>query len=262
MKPFPSRVFRPLFIVCALLFTVWALKPSASSTEAWWLWVVRDVVDVQPAAPSDVLRGARDNVSSAIDRSEGGLHAPLAVVLEGWTWLAGDSLEAFRWGAVLLVMLAGAFVVRFGGRAAPQTTWRALGVLAVILPALAVVQPSDVIAQRLQDLRARRTTPAEMVITTFSESSVLGYYQHRYNIRAGMGLDLGWREFSPQEIIDIADNLDATRSVWLVSPRHDHPIALTLVGHLTETTQGRHIHYTYAHDGGLTVIGIGAAAQK
>jgi len=227
------KSIRQLFVALLLLFTVWALKPSASQSEAWWLWVVRDVVDVQPAAPSDVLRGARDNLSMALDRSGGGLRLPFAAGLEGWTWLAGDSLEALRWGGVLLIGLAAAVVIRVVGRRNFQLAILALQVLVVIMPVLWFIESSDRTAQQLADFQSQRT-PADPVLTFFSESSPLGYYQYRYDLRAGIGLDLGWRDFTPEELTNIAAKLDSTRPICLIAPTINHPAMNSIRQSLTD----------------------------
>ena len=232
-KPKFMKATRPLFIALLLLYTLWALKPSASQSEAWWLWVVRDVVDVQPAAPTDVLRGARDNLSSAIDRSEGGLNLPTAVAVEGWTWLVGDSLEALRWSGVLLMGLAAAIAIRVVERRNCQLAILALQVLVVIMPVLWFIESSDRTAEQLAYFQSQRAH-ADPVLTFFTESSPLGYYQYRYDIRAGLGLDLGWREFTPAELTNIASKLDSTRPIWLIAPTSEHPAMNTIRQNLTD----------------------------
>lgn len=221
-----------LFIAILLMFTIWALRPSASRPEAHWLWVVRDVTDVQPAAPSDVLRGVRTNLSSALDRSGGGVNIPFALALEGWSWLTGDSLEALRWGGILLIGVAAAGVSRVASRRAPAPTRRILAVIFVIFPVLILVQPTDRLTFELRWARDGRT-PDQPVITFFSESSPLGYYQHRYNLRAGMGLDLGWRAFSAAELADIASKIQPTGPVFLIAETYDHPGMVTITDYLS-----------------------------
>lgn len=248
-----SMIYRmQLFIGILLLFTLWALKPSVTESEAWWLWVVRDVTDIQPAAPSDVLRGVRENLSVALDRSGGGKNLPSTFVLEGWTWLAGDSLEALRWGGVLLVGIVAAVLVRIGTRRTATLMLRVMIFLLVLFPSLAFIQPPDVISHELLAFQSQRSSPRDTVITLFSDSSPLGYYHHRYQLRAGMGIDLGWRDFSPEEVIHIADKLDKSRPIWLISPRYDHPALYTLVGYLTQN--GRQIPFSMNWNDQLAIL--------
>jgi len=198
------------------------------------------------------LRGVRDNLSTALHRSEGGLKLPVAAALESWTWLAGDSLEALRWGGVLLAGLAAAVMVRLARRRVPHTTLRVLSILFVFAPTLLFLQPSDRLAYELEHQQSLRGH-ADPVLTFFSESSRLGYYQYRYDLRAGMGIDLGWREFTPQELIDIADKLDSTRPIWLIAPSYTHPDVLALSGQLTREN-GRQIQYALSLGDDVTLI--------
>jgi len=231
MKSNHTPIILQLFVALVLLFTLWALKPSVGESEAWWLWVARDVVDVQPAAPGDVLRGVRDNLSMALNRSGGGLNLPAAAALEGWTWLTGDSLEGLRWGGVLLIGLAASAVIRVIGRRNPRRMVRVLSILFVFAPVLVFLQPSDRVAFEIERHQSQRT-PADSVLTFFTESSPLGYYQYRYDIRAGIGLDLGWREFTPEELTNIAAKLDSTRPIWLIGAAH-HPTLNAMRGVLS-----------------------------
>ncbi len=206
-----------LLLMLAMLGALAVLRPAPTEGEAWWLWVTRDVVDVEPAAPRDVLRGVRDNLVSALERSGGGLHLPAAAVLEGWTWLAGDSLEGLRWGGLLAVLTGAALMFRLLRRISRTLAVGWLGALIVgagLLWLMSAPNPWPA-AVRAYHAQRDRNQPA---LTTFSEDSVAGYYHARHNLRAGLGIDLGWRAFSPEEMVGIVNRMSATQPLWLIGP--------------------------------------------
>ncbi|MBC8171660.1 MAG: hypothetical protein H7X77_08300, partial [Anaerolineae bacterium] len=87
----------PVFGLLLMLIMVMRYLPlSADVTpdEARLMWQVRDVIDIQPAAPRELARNLLQNINSVVDRSREASVFPLyLLVLEGWTWLVGDSIE-------------------------------------------------------------------------------------------------------------------------------------------------------------------------
>lgn len=206
-----------LLLVLAMLGALVVLRPAPTEGEAWWLWVTRDVVTVEPAAPRDVLRALRDNMVSALDRSGGGLQLPVAAVLEGWTWLAGDSLEGLRWGGLLAVLIGAAVVSRLLRRISRMLAAGWLGALIVGAGLVWLISAPNPWPAAVRAYQAQRS-PHQPALTTFSEASVAGYYHARHNLRAGLGIDLGWRTFSLEEMVGIVNRMSATQPIWLIGP--------------------------------------------
>lgn len=226
MTPRRPTLTTRLYIVLALLTVLAALKPTASPAEAWWLWVARDPVPVRAASVGDTARAARDLLTEAVERSGGGINAPIAALTEGWTWLAGDSVEGLRWGVVLLLLIGAAVIVRLVGRFSRPFVNGALGLMSVAALGVWFITPADPLPAAVAQYQAARAR-TEPALTFGAPDSPLGYAQARYDLRAGMGIDLGWREFTAEELAEIVSKLDPSRPVWLIGAP-DHP-TLTIV---------------------------------
>jgi hypothetical protein len=220
-------------MVLALLTVLAALKPTVSPAEAWWLWVARDPVPVRAASIGDTARAARDLLTEAVERSGGGIHAPLAALTEGWTWLAGDSVEGLRWGVVLLALLGAAVIVRLVGRFSRPLMNGALALMSIAALGVWFITPTDPMPDSVARYQAARAR-TEPTLTFGAPDSPLGYAQARYDLRAGMGIDLGWREFTTDELTEIVSKLDPTRPVWLIGAP-DHPCLIAVQSALADS---------------------------
>lgn len=220
----PSLTTR-LYIFLALMIALAALKPTASPAEAWWLWVTRDPAPVRVGSIGEAARAARDLLTEAAGRSGGGINTPIAALTEGWTWLAGDSVEGLRWGVVLLALLGAAVIVRLVGCFSRPLINGALALMSIAALGVWFITPANPLPAAVAQYQAvrARTEPA---LTFGAPDSPLGYAQARYDLRAGMGIDLGWREFTAEELADIVGKLDRARPVWLIGAP-DHPGLVT-----------------------------------
>ncbi|MCU0500052.1 MAG: hypothetical protein MUF87_22110 [Anaerolineae bacterium] len=80
-----------------------------TSTEAHFLAVIRDVTPLEPAAPSEVLRAVRINVTALIQRSD---HPVYPLLLDGWATLFGDSIQLSRLLSAWMSLIAFALIMR------------------------------------------------------------------------------------------------------------------------------------------------------
>jgi hypothetical protein len=60
--------------------------------------------------------------------------------------------------------------------------------------------------------------PLEPLILAYAPDSPPAYYADRTSLRAGIALDVGWREFTPDEQQALLDKLDPAQAIWLVMP--------------------------------------------
>jgi len=155
-----------------------------------------------------------------LDRA-GTRELPLAVPLDIWTTLTGGSLFAARYAAVIAFFVFTGVLTwlmrRLGIRRplAGKILIVVLGVIALSGAALlALGSYGPPVSGVVASYQAERH-PAEPVITVFSDDSPLGYYQAQVDLRRGVGIDLGWRDFTPEEIDRAAANL-RDGPVWLI----------------------------------------------
>jgi hypothetical protein len=202
--------------------------------EASTLYTTRDIVQVETASPGDMLRAARVNLDSAFSRaSETGLTLPYALAVDGWSWLAGESVVGLRYGFALLVMLSAALMARVSRR---WDRTRDATVMPVLLLSMIVLLRLAGLSYirwpvTLDEYLAVRA-PDEPALTAFAPGSIGDYYDAAYGLRQGMGINLGWREFSGAEVAAVLENLDDSRPIWLLVPEswpHTQQVNDTLI---------------------------------
>lgn len=215
----PSITFLILLFAIFVGLTVAAASADITDAEARLLWIVRDPERVEPAAIGDTARLLARNFRAMLDRAET-RDLPLAVPLDLWTTLLGGSIFAARMGAVAALFVV-AMIIRWVLRrlGVRQRLGNILVVAALALTSVAAVILLELgsygppVSGVVASYQAERH-PTEPVITVFSDDSPLGYYQAQVDLRRGIGIDLGWREFSPEEIERAVANLGAG-AVWL-----------------------------------------------
>ncbi|HEX2621811.1 MAG TPA: hypothetical protein VHL11_16755, partial [Phototrophicaceae bacterium] len=302
-----NRLTPVLLAVVLLLIAAAALyhqPDSVTPDEARLMWVVRDEVKLQPAAPREFARTALNNVTTSLNRARTeGIFPLYPLILKGWTWLAGDDVRATRlltlmWLLVGLVLLAsflhpylqdhftlltwllliGWFppLVVIGRQVNALPFWFALVLLILLIGrriwyGKSIAQPGDISVSRgrlifitallaLELIAYRVLIPSppdwngtiarylvardtlHPALTAFSPDSVAGYYAAHEPLRAGIALDLGWREFTLDEIDTIIGKLDAAAPVWVVMPI-DAPITQQVMSKLS---QNRSVDYSGA----------------
>jgi hypothetical protein len=215
----PSITFLLLLFALFAVLTVAAANADITDAEARLLWIVRDPERVEPASISDTARLLTRNFRAMLDRAET-RDLPLAVPLDVWTTLTGGSLFAARMAAVVALFLFAAVLTwlmrRLGIRRplAGKILVVTLGIIALVgavfLEFSTYGPPVSGVVARYQAERQ----PTEPVITVFSDDSPLGYYQAQVDLRRGIGIDLGWREFTAEEIDRAVANL-GSGTVWL-----------------------------------------------
>lgn len=208
-----------LFAIFAVL-TIAAATADITDAEARLLWIVRDPERIEPAAIGDTARLIGRNFRAMLDRAET-RDLPLAVPLDVWTMIAGGSIFAARLPAVLFACLIIAAAIRliwryFHGRIAVITFLTFMLLCCGLCINIYIfhyffLTSTDAVVQAY---RAERAVE-EPVITAFMDDSPLGYYQAQYDLRRGIGVDLGWRDFSDDEIERAAANL-GSQPVWLI----------------------------------------------
>ena len=216
----PSIPFLILLFAVFVVLTVAAANADITDVEARLLWIVRDPERVEPAAINDTARLLARNFRAMLDRAET-RDLPLAVPLDIWTTATGGSLFAARMAVVAALFIAAAALAlvmrRLGIRRplAGKLLVIALGLIA--LSGAALLEFSTYgphISSAIETYRTARH-PTEPVVTVFSDYSPLGYYQAQLDLRRGIGVDLGWREFTVEEIERAAANL-GSGPVWLI----------------------------------------------
>lgn len=218
------RHFMPPLILLLLFafLTHAAANSNIREAEARLLWIVRDPERVKPAAIGDTARVLMRNFRVMLDRAEG-RDLPLAAPLDLWTLAAGGSLFAARIGAITALFAAAAALKWLTRRLTFSRQWAGkLAAVALIAGAIALMlifqagrdggDPGELM-RRYQATRQ----PSEPVITVFRDDSPLGYYQAQMDLRRGVGIDLGWREFTPDEIAQAAAKL-GQGPVWVIAP--------------------------------------------
>jgi hypothetical protein len=112
-----SRAGRfPVLFSCVFLLIFFAAAlnqpDNVSEAEARLLWIVRDSVEVRPALPRDAARAFLKNVQTTLERtSSQPLLIPYTLLLDAWTWIAGDSAEITRIFCIYCVMIGVAGVL-------------------------------------------------------------------------------------------------------------------------------------------------------
>jgi hypothetical protein len=224
-----------LLLMLVVMLYYLPLSADVAPDEARLMWLVRDVVDIQPAPPRELARNLLQNVTSVVDRSrEAGIFPLYPLILEGWTWLVGDSIEMARVLTMLIIMVGLALFYRLIRRivpmlALPVALAAALLVMLVLLNGVrrdwnSVISPY---------LNTRN--PLHPVLTAFTPDSVPGYYDHRYGLRQGVAVDLAWREFSPDEIAVIVEKLmPGETPIWIIMT-DDSSIAEQVIAILSES---------------------------
>ena len=214
---------RPLFTFLILLFAVFAVLTIAAANaditdaEARLLWIVRDPERVEPAAIGDTARLLVRNFRAMLDRAAA-RELPLAVPLDLWTTLAGGTIFAARLLIALLICIGISFLyvlLRSMSVSSRYLTRLMFGLICLYVFYFFINQlfsftNMPVIAEYLAERHA-----TEPVITEFRDDSPLGYYQAQYNLRRGISINLGWRNFTNEEISGITDKL-RNEPVWLV----------------------------------------------
>lgn len=110
-----------LFLILVMLTRYQPLAADITPDEARLMWIVRDVVEIQPAPPREFARNVRENLTSVLDRSRATGTFPLyPLMLEGWTWLVGDSVEMARVLTVLVLLLDLVLIYRLVRRLRPD----------------------------------------------------------------------------------------------------------------------------------------------
>lgn len=98
---------KPIFLILLLLifFAATFNQPDNVSTdEAHYLWMVRDQVELPAAGIRDFARAVGDNLMTMFARANGTF--PLyPVLLDVWTWAAGDFAEMARLFSALCVLI-------------------------------------------------------------------------------------------------------------------------------------------------------------
>lgn len=216
----PSASFLILLFVAFALLTVAAASAEITDDEARLLWIVRDPERVEPAAIGDTARLLVRNFRAMLDRAET-RELPLAAPLDVWTTLAGGSVFAARLAVLFGMCVAASLIARFVGRRNARRA-AALGGF-VLLFSLAAAASAVVSEWMATDTRPSSLVPeyidarpiTEPVITLFRDDSQLGYYHARVNLRRGIGIDLGWRTFTIDEVEHVIDAL-RDEPVWVV----------------------------------------------
>jgi hypothetical protein len=213
----PSIPFLILLFAVFAVLTIAAANADITDTEARLLWIVRDPERVEPAAIGDTARLLARNFRAMLDRAGTG-DLPLAVPLDLWTTLTGGSIFAARLSLVLLFCTGIAVLYTLLRRSRLSLRYVATLVLGVaslyacgfLNNRLFVVPVMPVIEEFLVERRA-----AEPVITNFRDDSPLGYYQAQYDLRRGLAINLGWRDFTDEEITGVVENL-GSGPIWLL----------------------------------------------
>ena len=122
--------------------------------------------------------------------------------------------------ATALGPLGAAVAVRVIGRFSRPLINGALALASIAALGVWLITPADSLPAPVAQYQAARAH-SEPALTFAPPDSPLGYAQARYNLRAGMGIDLGWREFAADELAEIVSKLDPARPVWLIgAPDH------------------------------------------
>lgn len=201
-----------LFFAALVLLIFGAARHDVSEAEARLLWIVRDPQPLEPAAISDTARIMVANFREMLARAAVP-ELPLAAPLDVWTLAAGGTVFAARIGVILVLGVVALVAARILRRFSPSAPL----VIALVLLAgglISVITASAPLEALVADYRGLRT-PETPVITAFGEDSPLGYHQARHDLRRGMAVNLGWRDFSAAELAQIVDNL-GSGDIWLI----------------------------------------------
>lgn len=198
-----------LLLAAFALLAFGASLHDISPTEARLMWAVRDPEPLAPASIADTGRLVVRNFRAMINRADIG-QLPLALPLDVWSLAVGQSIFAARMGGVLALLLATMLALRLVPRAA-----LALGVILLAGGLFSVLTARAPLAHLLQTYQAART-PDIPVLTDFAPDSPAGYHQASVDLRRGIAVDVGWRDFDAAEYAQIAANLGQL-DVWLIS---------------------------------------------
>lgn len=232
----------PLVLIGALLgaFALSVLGVSrapVSDSAAFDAWLIRDLMPVRAAAPQDVARAVLSNWRASLDRMRGagGVRLDL-LLLKGWTTIFGSAQISIAAARGLAVAFVTAVVyrlllrrVRAGGAITGAAALVVVAVAGAPLAAPAGYQPA-------LDVLAHQRALTEPVVTIFRPDSPLGYHHAQASLRPGIGIDLGWRAFSPDELNPVLDGL-GSEIVWVLA---DTGLSTTL-GHVHDilSSKGR-----------------------
>ncbi len=153
------------FVLLILLISALHQQPhSITSEEAHTLWIVQDersLTSAERASPRLIVSTAVGQMRRTLDRSLNAGHPPLYfVLLEVWTWLAGDTRIAVRLFSALLVMLAVVLTARLTARRLRAADFNPSSPLLVsVVMALAALAPPTIYA-------ARSAEPAALLMLT------------------------------------------------------------------------------------------------
>lgn len=256
-------------LLLALLLATPARSGPVTSLEAGLLAHTADVVDPARAAGlRATAEAALTNLLATVERSlDAGELVLYPMLVEGWTFVNGESLPVIRWLAVLgaaltfavafrllrhlpfrlalalagLLALAGSATgsgLAWGMLVIALITWAvvallklprryaplsvglillALAALAVYLALLVPLQTPDWPA-RARDLHAARPLTEPLVIA-LPPAHPLRYYDRQPGTQfsGGLAVDVGWRDFSDEELAAVAAALDSAPQVHLLA---------------------------------------------
>jgi hypothetical protein len=218
----PSITFLLLLFALFAVLTVAAANADITDAEARLLWIVRDPERIEPASISDTARLLTRNFRAMLDRAET-RDLPLAVPLDIWTTLTGGSIFAARMPVACIICLGAAVFIRLvSRRRRGNLLIAALSIIAIGVALQAIISAPPYYLSTQAVVREYRFTRSldEPVITVFRDDSPLGYYQAQYNLRRGIGVDLGWREFTSDEVERVVANM-GSGPIWVIADGYD-----------------------------------------
>ncbi len=212
-----------LIVLGALLLSsarVHSLRPD----EAWLAWALHyDPTEItgqrwQIDTVGDALRFARDDVAQAWVRLSTAPPPARAsgMLLNGWALLAGDSEAALRLPLVWAALVLSALGLR--GLWAARWTRRLMALVPLALAGgigLWLAQPAPDWRGFIAAVAAQRAADQAAFIA-WEPHSVIAYYDRRTPIRVGVSVDVGWRDFSPDELADLVARFDDYETIWLL----------------------------------------------
>lgn len=224
MPSAPRRTALSWIIFALLVAFLAAVFNSAhadvSVNEARTLWIVRDVVQVEPAALRDVASAVISNGREALARTQFP-ESIYVLLLEGWTRLFGETIFAVRLLTAFLgiIVLAVIFRLVYKVLGIPRTTLKAVGFGILALLLVRVLTPTISWLPTITDLQGVRA-PTEPAIIDFAPFSPAAYYDLRYGLKRGLALDLAWRDPDPAIMQEYVEQLTRTQvPVWVMMPR-------------------------------------------
>lgn len=116
-------------------------------------------------------------------------------------------------------------LIRVGFKAAPTgLLFPAIGIVIIVWICLAQLTTySYYWAEKprwkdaIQEVAQTRTS-LEPALVDFAPHNVATYYDRQYHLRRGISIDIGWRDFVPEELATIIEKLGSSASIWAILP--------------------------------------------